>query len=601
MIFILLFYSFPSRSQSFGDGRDGSPLISSVINRYAYLVKDAARCDGILEVNDGSLFSSGDLVLVIQMCGTQIDSTNNPSYGNIIDYRNSGNFEYAGINSVTGNTLFLKYALARNYTTAGKTQVIKVPQYENPVITGTLTCKPWDGTTGGVLVLDVTGTASFNANINISDRGFRGGKEMNGEHVMALRYEYVSEPDPVYFSFKGESIAGQWLTTINAGRGAPANGGGGGNVHTSGGGGGSGGGYGGNGGWGYPVDLSGNEKSVFGIGGYALNNPPPDKIFMGGGGGAGHEHFSNGTDGANGGGILFITCTAIEGNGFSIFANGGNSESSGAYGDGTGGAGGGGYIFIHSQNILSPFLLYADGGNGGSSVDMGFGPGGGGGGGSIMFNQPSLPSTITTISVVGGKGGIAGGIDWGASDGGTGTVLFNNRIIINDSIPPVSAGFYETYLTMADIQFSNLSSGAISYSWDFGDGQSSGSYSPLHKFEGAGDYEVALVAFNEWGCTDTVKKIITVIFPNVFTPNGDGINDFFYFNEKLDSGRDFDFHIFNRWGVRLFHGTKDNPVWDGKTTWNTDAPEGTYYYILEIPGSGDIEKRSYSGFVMLMR
>jgi gliding motility-associated-like protein len=65
-------------------------------------------------------------------------------------------------------------------------------------------------------------------------------------------------------------------------------------------------------------------------------------------------------------------------------------------------------------------------------------------------------------------------------------------------------------------------------------------------------------------------------FPNVFTPNADGLNDFFSF-ENLDKYPNSRLQIFNRWGSLLL----DDP--DYKNNWNgAKQPDGTYYYILYV-------------------
>ncbi|MFQ5335418.1 MAG: hypothetical protein ACE5DN_05025, partial [Flavobacteriales bacterium] len=396
-----------SNAQSLGDGRDGSPSVSGIVNAYAYLLNDALKCEDVLYVNDGRSFTEGDLILIVQMQGAVINSSNTPSYGYINDYKEAGNYEYASVKAVEGNAIYLEYALLRDYRAEGHVQVIRVPQYESPTIVNTLTCPPWNGQTGGVLAIDATDTLTFESNINVIGRGFRGGEHHTAACIFAIRYEYFSDtPDPQYYALKGEGIAGRGVGTFTSGRGAPANAGGGGNIHTTGGGGGGNFGCGGDGGWGYPVDTSGGEKIVFGIGGYPLNiSVDQNKVFAGGGGGAGHEHYGNGTSGANGGGMVFITARAIWNNGHAILANGANSASGGAYGDGVGGAGAGGSVLISADTIMNNISVDVSGGNGGSTIAIGFGPGGGGGGGVCWINGNTIPLGLNVL-YAGGFGGL---------------------------------------------------------------------------------------------------------------------------------------------------------------------------------------------------
>src|SRR6185436_5764235 len=97
----------------------------------------------------------------------------------------------------------------------------------------------WNGHTGGIIAIDATDTIILNASISAIGTGFRGGEVEKGNHVLTLNFDYLANPDPTYYSLKGEGIAYYGMPPDIAGRGAPANGGGGGNIHTSGGGGGS--------------------------------------------------------------------------------------------------------------------------------------------------------------------------------------------------------------------------------------------------------------------------------------------------------------------------------------------------------------------------
>ena len=83
-------------------------------------------------------------------------------------------------------------------------------------------------------------------------------------------------------------------------------------------------------------------------------------------------------------------------------------------------------------------------------------------------------------------------------------------------------------------------------------GYTSTQTNPSYMFEQSGNYPIALVVHNKYGCSDTIVKMITVVeeqnlyVPNSFTPNGDGINDIF-----LPKGKGltkYNLMIFDRWG-----------------------------------------------------
>ncbi len=142
--------------------------------------------------------------------------------------------------------------------------------------------------------------------------------------------------------------------------------------------------------------------------------------------------------------------------------------------------------------------------------------------------------------------------------------------------------------------------------------------SPVYTFNNSGKYMVKLVAkktseFNT--CVDTfylqdyiVVDTSFISAPNVFSPNGDGVNDEFVV--KFWSMKSIEISIFNRWGkrvhfwesgdVRGFEGSLTESVWDGRLMGNRYASPGVYYY--DVLGMGrDGKKRRAHGFVHLFR
>ena len=66
-------------------------------------------------------------------------------------------------------------------------------------------------------------------------------------------------------------------------------------------------------------------------------------------------------------------------------------------------------------------------------------------------------------------------------------------------------------------------------------------------------------------CNDTIKKVIDVEgydLSNVFTPNNDGVNDLFHFNEWMLNG--IYVEIFNQMGRKIYHWDDINQSWDGR-------------------------------------
>ncbi|MEI6815830.1 MAG: gliding motility-associated C-terminal domain-containing protein [Bacteroidota bacterium] len=90
-----------------------------------------------------------------------------------------------------------------------------------------------------------------------------------------------------------------------------------------------------------------------------------------------------------------------------------------------------------------------------------------------------------------------------------------------------------------------------------------------------------------------------VVIPNVFTPNGDGKNEFFKI--IADGYNNYSLKIFNRWGQKMFDNNNSEVLWNGKIN-NTgaDAPDGTYFYIFS---ANDYNEKTvvYKGSVTIIR
>lgn len=106
--------------------------------------------------------------------------------------------------------------------------------------------------------------------------------------------------------------------------------------------------------------------------------------------------------------------------------------------------------------------------------------------------------------------------------------------------------------------------------------------------------KVSLTITDENGCqatqTVTVTDACTELFiPNVFTPNGDGINDTWKI-DGLSNNPPIEVRIFNRYGIKLFENTGYGTPWDGKYG-GKPVPRGVYYYLINVTGTN----KTYSG------
>jgi large repetitive protein len=132
------------------------------------------------------------------------------------------------------------------------------------------------------------------------------------------------------------------------------------------------------------------------------------------------------------------------------------------------------------------------------------------------------------------------------------------------------------------INFNNQSVGGTIFSWNFDDG-SPGSVvtDPSHGFAAPGTYSVVLMASNQSGCSDTISYdfVITsngTAVPTGFTPNNDGLNDYFYVLGNFSS---YELRVFNEWGNQIFYSNDQSDKWDG-TYKGKEQPAGTYIYIF---------------------
>jgi gliding motility-associated-like protein len=131
----------------------------------------------------------------------------------------------------------------------------------------------------------------------------------------------------------------------------------------------------------------------------------------------------------------------------------------------------------------------------------------------------------------------------------------------------------------------------VAYNWNFGDLNSgtentSTLANPSHLFSAEGTFTITLIATNADGNKDTVSKTITnsiaksagLIIPNIFSPNGDGLNDCFSPISKSNFVN-YSLKIFNRWGELVYVSNNANDCWDGQLK-NGQIEIGTYFYIL---------------------
>ena len=135
------------------------------------------------------------------------------------------------------------------------------------------------------------------------------------------------------------------------------------------------------------------------------------------------------------------------------------------------------------------------------------------------------------------------------------------------------------------VNFTNQSIDAQTYQWLLPDSTAT-SEDLIATFNELGDHDIYLVAYDSiYGCYDTSHVRITVESnpdindPDVFTPNGDNVNDLYHFT--TDDLATFHVQIFNRWGTLIYEWADERKGWDGKNFRGDLVSPGTYFYILK--------------------
>ena len=429
-------------------GRDGERQLQGVINRWLPApdnrvleagtrqipVADSGRGRGALQ--------TGDLLLLVQMQGAELNADNTDAYGDGVSGDGSargavaltaGQFEFLRLEAMDNNTLTVRGAgtnggLVHRYVSraprasgdqgALRWQLVRVPQFENLTLSGDLRAEPWDGRSGGVLAVDVRRTLRLNGfAIDVHGAGFRGGAALSLQGALGDERDYVypaPAPDELAVGYgqhasKGEGLAGtpRWLhvgdkvVDTSAGKSASD---------------------------GYPDgSMAKGAPANAGGGGVSLN--ADNRVPSGGGGGAGGEHGKPGEDskgqprGGQGGGAVSVTLPAL-------VAGGGGGAATRYRGEGGHGAAGGGIVLIRAGVFIGDGTLDV---RGADSAATQAASGGAGGAGTLWLQAPFGNTDKLKLLLAGGQAGqapVSGG------DGGAGRLLYSGELPLPDTEAP---------------------------------------------------------------------------------------------------------------------------------------------------------------------
>jgi gliding motility-associated-like protein len=156
------------------------------------------------------------------------------------------------------------------------------------------------------------------------------------------------------------------------------------------------------------------------------------------------------------------------------------------------------------------------------------------------------------------------------------------------------------------VNFMDKSSFTTRWQWFFGTKGYSGLQNPTFKFRDTGVYRVTLMTANQFGCVDSISKLLDVIpqvtyfLPNAFTPNDDGTNDEYRGKGFVEGMLNFKMEIINRWGERVFSTTNPLEAWNGqKNNKGEPSPQGVYLCLVTFttPRGEDRQLRSYATLI----
>ncbi|RLD48615.1 MAG: hypothetical protein DRI94_12265 [Bacteroidetes bacterium] len=154
--------------------------------------------------------------------------------------------------------------------------------------------------------------------------------------------------------------------------------------------------------------------------------------------------------------------------------------------------------------------------------------------------------------------------------------------------------------------FTNKSINSKTHIWLGFDGKIITEESPKYDFSKNKTYTISLVSINKNGCSDTLTKQITVnsieqitlFMPNAFTPDGDGINDYFGVTQPLEY-KEFYMQIFDLQGNLLYLSNDKQKMWDGKNKQNKPVSSGKYIWkvLIKTQKGNEIQKLGYLNLI----
>jgi gliding motility-associated-like protein len=197
------------------------------------------------------------------------------------------------------------------------------------------------------------------------------------------------------------------------------------------------------------------------------------------------------------------------------------------------------------------------------------------------------------------------------NNGCSSTYVNTNMITVN-ALPEAAFVAPEVISIMQpSVQFINTSVSAVSWYWNFGDvydplNNTSTLENPSHTYSQPGIYCAKLYVQNNAGCMDSMEYCVSVepeftfYIPSAFTPNGDGLNDYFF--GKGENITEYEMAIYDRWGNLVFYSDDITKQWDGMVKSGEEALlMDVYVYNINIKEGKFSQHHNYIGTVTIVK
>lgn len=175
----------------------------------------------------------------------------------------------------------------------------------------------------------------------------------------------------------------------------------------------------------------------------------------------------------------------------------------------------------------------------------------------------------------------------------------------NFYITPNPGSIYEPKVEV----FSQSSNDIVSYKWYAEGAKPNFSTLENNTFEYSNDiedYPLLLVVENQYHCVDSLEKTVrmesdlVIYTPNSFTPNGDGINDYWKIHLMGIDIYNFHLEIFNRWGEMVFESMDPDGQWDG-TYNNKMVEDGAYIWKITASDKQNDKRYEFKGQISVIK